>query len=60
MDYNAAASKISIRTYRVSPDGQRHSETPEYVAPGTVEPTPGPMMATRWPPCHCPRCAYWP
>lgn len=45
---------MTIRTYRVGPDGQRTGYTPTVVVPSTPKSartaTPG------LPPCRCPRC----
>ncbi|MEU9334300.1 hypothetical protein AB0D49_14250 [Streptomyces sp. NPDC048290] len=48
------ASRLTVETYRVRPDGER-------VGPSRVWsylPGPGPLVidSHRWPPCRCPRC----
>lgn len=50
----AGVTGMTIRTYRVRPDGQRTDYTPTVVVPST--PQSRLAAAPRLPPCRCPQC----
>jgi hypothetical protein len=46
-------SAITIRTYKVTPEGRQYGHTPCHTTPGQI---PGLYGRRRpWPTCHCPQ-----
>lgn len=48
-------SRMTLRTYRLGPDGERVSESRQRTVKGSNDPQrlSGPLA---WPACRCPRC----
>ncbi|MFE7834676.1 hypothetical protein ACFU53_00935 [Streptomyces sp. NPDC057474] len=52
------ASRLTIRTYRIDPDGETVSHTHQLTVTSEHD-TERLPQSHEWPPCRCPRCRAW-
>lgn len=51
----AGASRLTIRTYRIGPDGERVGRARDHTVTSEHD-TERLKQSLLWPPCRCPRC----